>query len=160
MARILIVDDNINNAEMMAIVVSFLGHEPIIAFSGKQAIAVISSEHVDFVLLDYIMPGLNGIDTREIRSLNNGWSFPVYIYSGIQSTKINEKVKSEGASGVLQKPISIKYLEKLLRESTILIESVYMIELLLRLISDSHKTFNLKCLLDSLNTLNITNHHI
>ena len=125
MARILIVDDNFNNAEMMAIVISFLGHEPIIAFSGKQAIAVISSEHVDFVLLDYMMPGLNGIDTlREIRSLNNGWSFPVYLYSGIQSTNINEKAKSEGASGVLQKPISINNLDKLLRESTIVIESV------------------------------------
>ena len=123
MARILIVDDDINNAEMLAIVISFLGHEPIITF-GKQAIAVVSSEHVDFVLLDYLMPELNGIDTlHEIRSLNNTRTLPIYLCSGIQSTIINEKARSQGASGVLQKPISMDKLMKVINETICIIKS-------------------------------------
>jgi two-component system NtrC family response regulator len=69
MANVLIVDDDAALREGLAETVADLGHVPLTAASGREALAAISAQHVDCVLLDLRMPGgMDGIAVlRRIR---------------------------------------------------------------------------------------------
>ena len=59
-ARILIVDDQPDIADMLAQVIAAAGFEPVVARSGKDAISAVLAEKPDLVLLDVSMPGIDG----------------------------------------------------------------------------------------------------
>lgn len=60
--KILIVDDNKDNLEMAASTVQMLGHEAITAQSGYDALDIIAETGVRFVVVDWMMPEMDGID--------------------------------------------------------------------------------------------------
>jgi CheY-like chemotaxis protein len=125
MARILIVDDDLNNVEMLFIAATILGHEPIGAYSGQQAIDAVAYKKPDLVLLDYLMPGQDGVETlRQIRALPNGRLAQIYIYSGVDNREIEEQLKDEGADGILIKPMDLNKLEALLNNSIPIDENI------------------------------------
>jgi len=72
MATILIVDDDVALRDGLAEAVGDFGHRPLSATSGREALAIVGSEHVDGVLLDLRMPGgMDGIEVlRRIRGQN------------------------------------------------------------------------------------------
>ena len=65
MATILIVDDNMALREGLAETVAGLGHQPLSAASGQEALARLECEGVDAVLLDLHMPHLTGLEVIE-----------------------------------------------------------------------------------------------
>ena len=69
MATVLIVDDDRALREGLSETISDLGHRPIAAHSGREALARMSADHIDAVLLDLRMPGdVDGIEfLRRIR---------------------------------------------------------------------------------------------
>ena len=60
-ARILVVDDDVALAEMISIVLRGEGYVPIQAFNGKEALDLFPDAKPDLVLLDVMLPGLDGI---------------------------------------------------------------------------------------------------
>jgi CheY-like chemotaxis protein len=60
--RILIVDDNADNARMLKVLLKHEGHEAAMVFDGPAAIAAARLQNSDVVLLDISLPGLSGID--------------------------------------------------------------------------------------------------
>lgn len=58
MARILVVDDEVNSARLVSMAIGIMGHESVEAYRGDQAVEMIDSEKPDLVLLDYMMPGM------------------------------------------------------------------------------------------------------
>ena len=60
MARILIVDDHELFVEMLSRMIKDLGHEPIGVYGGHEAIRAITIDRPDLILLDYMMPEING----------------------------------------------------------------------------------------------------
>jgi CheY-like chemotaxis protein len=60
--RILIVDDNADNAHMLKALLMMEGHEAATALDGPSAIAVANLHQPDVVLLDLGLPGMSGID--------------------------------------------------------------------------------------------------
>ncbi len=124
MARILIVDDERNTVGLLALAVAQLGHEPIEAYSGPQAIQLIPEYNPDLVILDFMMPGMNGIETLDrIRMLDEGDQVPVVILSARQDYKLKDQVISAGATDLQKKPIRLSDLSSLisrhLRESSV-----------------------------------------
>ena len=61
-ARILVVDDDVALAEMISIVLRGEGYIPHQAFDGQDALAQIPEVKPDLVLLDVMLPGLDGIE--------------------------------------------------------------------------------------------------
>jgi CheY-like chemotaxis protein len=115
MARILIVDDERNTVGLLALAVAQLGHEPIEAYSGPQAIQLIPDCNPDLVILDYMMPGMNGIETLDrIRKLEGGERVPIVILSARQDFKLKDRVISAGPTDHQKKPIRLSELSFLI----------------------------------------------
>jgi two-component system, NarL family, response regulator DegU len=68
--KLLIVDDNINTRKLIRSIMNPYGYEIIETDNGSDAVKLYASEHPDCVLMDYEMPGMNGIQaTENIRAL-------------------------------------------------------------------------------------------
>lgn len=67
-ARVLIVDDEEDFAEMLSLRLQEVGQKVSTAHSGRECLDRLKQEDIDIVVLDILMPGMNGIDTlKEIK---------------------------------------------------------------------------------------------
>jgi two-component system OmpR family response regulator len=81
------------------------GHEVLEAASGPEALNILKSETPDMILLDVMMPMMNGPETfRRIREMPSGQNIPVvFMTAKVQTREIEEYLKM-GAIGVIAKP--------------------------------------------------------
>lgn len=114
----MIVDDQINTAKMISMAVNMLGHESLELYRGEDAVEMLRSVQPDFVLLDFMMPGMNGIRTlEEMRTIPNGEHVPIFLLTATQDHYLEEQAKEAGATGFLPKPLNLKTLETILRSN-------------------------------------------
>lgn len=126
MARILIVDDDRGFRESLAETVASLGHRPTEAEGGRQGIAALREGDFDLVLLDYRMPGMNGIDVlREISADQTLTKIPVVMLTAYASGDDTIEAIKLGAFDHLTKPIGRADLDGILGKA-------------LRTVADSH----------------------
>ncbi len=107
MARILVVDDSPTETEAFRAVLEKNGHEVLNAENGADGVAVARQERPDLVLMDIVMPGLNGFQaTRQLTRSPETKHIPVII--GTTKDQETDRVwgKRQGASGYLVKPVS------------------------------------------------------
>jgi len=111
--RILVVDDDKDFAESIGELIESEGHQPVLAYNGAEALKIFKQNNVDFILIDFKIPGLNGIETlTEIRKFN--LSVPVVIMTAYASTELTKDTIKHGAIEVLNKPFDINKLMNLL----------------------------------------------
>ncbi len=85
-SRVLVVDDSAMSRRKVAMAVKSLGHEWIEIDSGEAALGFLHHNDVDLVLLDIMMPGLDGFDVLEaMRSDARLSAIPVLVISGMDS---------------------------------------------------------------------------
>ena len=105
MKRVLVVDDDQN---MLQLLYSFLrdSYRVTMVGNGKDALESLRKQKPDLMLLDYLMPEMNGKETLEIiRKDENLKDLPVFFLTGVSdSNKISECLKLE-PSGYILKPI-------------------------------------------------------
>jgi two-component system response regulator HydG len=113
--RILVVDDDEDNANSLAELFEMEGHEVSLAYSGEAAIAAYMSASFDLAFMDVMMPGLNGVESfMEIRKLRP--EAKVFMMTGYSVEQLLQQAMDHGAMGVLTKPISIDKLMRSLDE--------------------------------------------
>lgn len=79
--RVLIVDDDRLGTEVRAELIRLRGLSVDIAFSGNEALAKASNQKFDIFVVDYDMPGMNGLElARELR--RHGYGTPIVMLSG------------------------------------------------------------------------------
>jgi len=84
--KILIVDDEPDFLELMALRISSWGYEVIKASGGKEAIAIAKEIRPDILVLDYMMPEMNGVATlKEIRKIDK--KVCVIMFTAYPNTK-------------------------------------------------------------------------
>lgn len=111
--RILVVDDDRDFTESIGELIELEGHQSILAYNGVEALKIFKQNNIDIILLDFRMPGLNGIETLlEIRKLN--LSVPVVIMTAYASTEITKDAIKHGAIEVMNKPFDINKLMELI----------------------------------------------
>ena len=104
MPTILIIDDNDTIREGLAITVKKLGHEPIVAASGKAGIEAFKAKRADFVITDLKMDGATGVDVlKAITALDP--DVPIMIITGFGSVETAVEAMKLGAFDFLTKPI-------------------------------------------------------
>lgn len=94
--RILIVEDDTVTSKMYMLELANLGYEISVAKNGKEAIAAIEKAQPDLMLLDLLMPEMDGFEVlRLIKAKSN--SFPVVVLSNLSQDLNREKCKLLGA---------------------------------------------------------------
>jgi CheY-like chemotaxis protein len=107
--RILIVDDEIEVATLLASAVRQQGHEVAVALDGEGGLALLDQQRPDAVFLDIRMAGLSGIDVlRRIRTADQ--SLPVIVITGHAEADELEEARRLGVTGILEKPFLLNRL--------------------------------------------------
>ncbi len=106
-ALILVVDDIPANRKLLADLLEVAGYEVLRANSGEEALASIEANKPDLVLLDVVMPGLNGYEVCErIRADSGIGVLPVIMVTALDPTEERIKGLEAGADDFLTKPIN------------------------------------------------------
>ncbi|MFT4996674.1 MAG: twitching motility two-component system response regulator PilH [Flavobacteriales bacterium] len=117
MARVLIVDDSPTEIQKMKSILTKNGHEVIEASGGQEGVDAAKSELPDVVLMDIVMPGVNGFQaTRQIKKNDSTSHIPVIIVTTKNQDTDRIWSQRQGAVGYLVKPIDEKKLLKTIKE--------------------------------------------
>ncbi len=103
--KILIVDDDLDTLRLVGLMLQHQGYQIIAASSGIQAIALSQAEKPDMVLLDIMMPDMDGYEVaRKLRSDTATSSIPIIMFTA--KTQVDDKVEGfeAGADDYLTKP--------------------------------------------------------
>ncbi|TAJ10375.1 MAG: sigma-54-dependent Fis family transcriptional regulator [Nitrospirae bacterium] len=113
--RILIVDDDPSIVGMLRQFLAKQGYEPLVAQSGKEAIAAVRREHPAIVLLDVRLPDANGLDLLTKQLHPELGDHRVIMMSGYGTREDAEKAVLQGAHDFLIKPIPLSRLGVMIR---------------------------------------------
>jgi class 3 adenylate cyclase len=107
-ARLLVVDDDELSRDMLARRLRKRGHEVEIAESGRMALREIESSRFDLVLLDFMMPEMNGIEALEnLRQTRTASELPVIMVTGKEESRDMVEAFRAGANDYVTKPVDL-----------------------------------------------------
>ncbi len=116
MTAILVVDDIPDNVKLLAYELADAGYEVLEAYSGEQAITITEDKHPDCVLLDIMMPKMDGYEVcRRIRSDSRLKSIPIVMISAKDSNEDIVAGLDVGADDYVSKPFSMPMVEARIR---------------------------------------------
>lgn len=105
--KILAVDDNKDNVQMIADIVGMLGHEVVRAFDGSQALNAVETNPPDLILLDVNMPGMTGFEVVEhLKADERTARIPIILLTALSEVEQRVKGLGLGADDYLTKPFS------------------------------------------------------
>ena len=106
MARILIIEDNPANVELMAFLLAAYGHTPVSAPDGARGVAAARAERPDLVACDVNLPGMNGFEVLAVLKAEPQLAgVPVLAVTALAMAGDREKVLAAGFDGYISKPI-------------------------------------------------------
>jgi DNA-binding response OmpR family regulator len=108
---ILVADDEASIREILSIQLARLGYDVITAADGVEAVAVYDEEHPDLILLDVMMPRLDGLKAcQKIRTLEkkSGRRAPVLFLTARDSTHDKTSAALSGGDDFVSKPVSLE----------------------------------------------------
>jgi two-component system CheB/CheR fusion protein len=112
---VLVVDDNLDAAETLAMLLEMMGHDVKMANDGPEAITVASRELPQVVLLDIGMPGMNGYDVaRKLRAEPETQGVVLVAMTGWGQEEDMQRSKEAGFDHHLVKPVEPSVLSALL----------------------------------------------
>lgn len=105
-AKILVVDDTPLNLVMMEDELSVHGHEIIKAYNGHQAIKIAQKRTPDIILLDLLMPGIDGFETcRRLKERPETANIPVIMMTSLNDREAKINGLEAGAMDFISRPI-------------------------------------------------------
>jgi len=104
--KILIVDDSTINNILLQNYLEARGYDVLTALNGNEALQLIERESVDVMLLDMMMPGLNGLDVLSILDKKN-LHIPTIIISAFIDSKYKAEALKLGALEYMDKPLNL-----------------------------------------------------
>jgi PleD family two-component response regulator len=99
MATILIVDDQRESGHLLSRILRYLGHNGVYMPTGKDALHYADCNAPDVVLLDYMMPDMDGLEVlKKLRENPRTRSVPIIMFSANNDPKLVETALRQGAS--------------------------------------------------------------
>ena len=117
---VMLIDDEIFQHNLVRYLLSGMECDFIFAFSGTEAIAKLQYAKPSLILMDVLMPGMNGVDlTRHLKSIPDKEDIPIIMVTGNSDKDVVEQSLQAGAVDFLVKPFSqdmfLKKLQRFLR---------------------------------------------
>ncbi len=107
MAKILIVEDNEMNRDMLSRRLERQGHQVYVAVDGKQALEMVSSEQPELILMDLSLPEMDGWEaTRRLKSDNTTQHIPIIVLTAHALKTDREGAFEAGCDDYDVKPIN------------------------------------------------------
>jgi DNA-binding response OmpR family regulator len=103
--RILIVDDDVDSLKLIGLMLQRQGYEIVVANSGQQALGKANADHPDLIILDIMMPDMDGYEVcRRLRRDSATQAIPIIMFTA--KTMVDDKVAGfeAGADDYLTKP--------------------------------------------------------
>jgi two-component system cell cycle response regulator DivK len=115
MSKILLVEDNEMNRDMLSRRLIRNGYQVVMALDGRQAVEMAASEEPDLILMDMSLPGLDGWEaTRQIKAAAPTRTIPVIALTAHAMSGDREKALEAGCDDYDTKPIDLpRLLEKM-----------------------------------------------
>jgi len=114
--HILVVDDTATNRQILAVFLKKLGHKVELAEDGAQAVGLFSSKAYDLVIMDVMMPVMDGYEaTRRIKAMCGDRWVPVIFLSALDKDENLVTGLEAGGDDYLPKPVNFVVLEAKLR---------------------------------------------
>lgn len=111
-ARILVVDDDERALRLIEAMLAPKGYETILAKGGKEAVDIARSQKPDLILLDIMMPGMDGYTTLQtIKQDKASANIPVIMVSAVGFELNKELANQLGAAGYITKPVDLAELQ-------------------------------------------------
>lgn len=115
MTKILVIDDDASDRDLLAAVLTKRGYEVILADNGGTGLMLCHRRTPDAVVLDLNMPGIDGRGIlRQLRILHP--TLPVVVFSGHSTEEIEQEMLNQGATACIQKAFSLDQLGSALQE--------------------------------------------
>lgn len=111
MAKILLVEDEVNIASFIERGLKEFGHEVRVAYDGEAAWNLIQAEDFQFLILDIIMPKMNGLQLCRQYRQSYGYQSPIVMLTALGTTDDIVNGLDAGADDYLVKPFSFQELE-------------------------------------------------
>ena len=103
---ILIVDDYPQNLKLLEAYLLPMGYEIVKATNGEEALAKLSVNQIDLMLLDVMMPDIDGFEvTRRVRQDNKNHLLPIILITSLRETEYRVKGIEAGCDDFISKPV-------------------------------------------------------
>ncbi len=113
--RVLIVEDNIDSARMLALLLTHMGHQVEYAINGIVAIEVAHRFLPEIVFLDLLLPDAHGADVaRQLRGNPKLAGTRIYAITGSRNDVDRQRALAAGCETVLAKPVDPEVFETLI----------------------------------------------
>jgi len=107
MARVLVVDDEVHIFKLVEFRLRNLGHQTLWAYDGGQALEMISNQRPDLLLLDVMMPVMDGFQVLKLlKSSKDTQDIPVVMLTSREAEKAIVSAFEAGADDYVVKPFS------------------------------------------------------
>lgn len=117
MSRVLIIEDDDNNMELISYILEYNGYETIQAGTGEEGFTLAVEHMPDFVVLDIQLPDMNGLDVlKRIRGTEEGKEIPVIAMTSYAMAGDRETTLAAGCNGYIEKPIDPERVMSQIRE--------------------------------------------
>jgi CheY-like chemotaxis protein len=111
-AIVLVVDDELLLRTMMSDGLEAAGHRVLTAASGEEALSMVKHEKPDCILMDILMPGLDGYATcAALKADPDTAHIPVLLVSATSDLRVIDQAEKVGACNVLPKPVPVEELQ-------------------------------------------------
>ena len=108
---ILVVDDNTDNVEVLRVRLDSWGYETHAATNGAEALEYVQQSPPDLILLDVMMPGVDGWEMlRRVQERHGTGAIPVVMFSGKVDEETLAEATARGARGFVGKPFDLQQL--------------------------------------------------
>ena len=106
---ILIVDDDLKNRKLLNFILSHQGYHTVEAIDGESALEAVKSSLPDLILMDYRLPGMDGITaSKTIKTQENTAHIPIIMVTASAMGGDRERILKESeCDAYLSKPINI-----------------------------------------------------
>jgi len=150
--KALLIEDTLTSATLVSHQLRKIGIEPIVARNGETGIELYKQEHPDLILLDIIMPGMDGFEVaRRIRQLEQfGEWTPIIFLTARTSDADLEKAISVGGDDYLIKPVSETVLAAKVRAMQRIAQMRFLLLVLTRKLDDANQELTRLSSLDGL----------
>ena len=115
--RVLVVDDELDTLNLLRTILEISGYAPITTLNSVDAVGLADVEKPDIVLLDIMMPKLDGFTLCKMMRANASTrSLPIIFVTAYEALDIEERRVEAGANKVINKPINMPVLIKAIDE--------------------------------------------